>query len=476
MADPVQFEPQHLEAFVRLSHDRNPLHCDAEYARRTPHGRVVLHGMAAVLTLLGRWAGGRRLALSTLRCRFLKPVYLGEPYAVQTTERGDEVTLKLLKGQSARAEVKFRFTAVSEHPRRTAQPFEPLREAADVALDAVGPLGRVPYACGDDGAFFQLAGVLAPSQLDALAGASYLVGMVSPGRQALFSELELELGAPSAEPFSFDIPSVELDARFNQFRLSGAGVGLQKFVATAFRRPLPLDPSEQELREAFASLGKPFAGKVALVTGASRGFGAALAQGLALGGARLLLHHASGGAAAEKVRAQLAAMGAEAAVLRADLTRADDCARLAKQAGALDLLVQSAAGPIEAEAFFDQSADEFLAQLQRATTLDLRALHALVPWVKPEGICLYVSSAFTQTPEPRFAHYVAAKSATEGLIRALSAELKAPRFAIVRPPRMLTDQTNLPYQRAAPASALTIARGVLERLAEIPADQRLTEL
>ena len=72
-----------------------------------------------------------------------------------------------------------------------------------------------------------------------------------------------------------------------------------------------------------------------------------------------------------------------------------------------------------------------------ALELDLRAVHALLPLVKPGGRFIYISTAFTRAPEKGFAHYVAAKSATEGLLRALATELKGTQLMIVRPPRTM---------------------------------------
>ena len=96
---------------------------------------------------------------------------------------------------------------------------------------------------------------------------------------------------------------------------------------------------------------KPFEGKIALVTGASRGIGRAIALKLGRLGAEVIVNYARRPADAERVAAELAALGATAHVLRADLSSRDDIQRLfaavkERHAG-LDILINSAARGLE---------------------------------------------------------------------------------------------------------------------------------
>jgi 3-oxoacyl-[acyl-carrier protein] reductase len=83
----------------------------------------------------------------------------------------------------------------------------------------------------------------------------------------------------------------------------------------------------------FASL----AGKTALVTGASRGIGRAIATELAAGGAAVVIGYRSGKDEAESLAAEL---GGRA--VQADVSSAEDAARLVEEAGDLDILVNNA--------------------------------------------------------------------------------------------------------------------------------------
>src|ERR1035437_4664728 len=70
----IQFSDDLVRYFAALSHDCNPLHMNAQYARRTPFGSIVVHGVAAVLKILGRHFGGEPFQLESISALFKKPL------------------------------------------------------------------------------------------------------------------------------------------------------------------------------------------------------------------------------------------------------------------------------------------------------------------------------------------------------------------------------------------------------------------
>ncbi len=169
-------------------------------------------------------------------------------------------------------------------------------------------------------------------------------------------------------------------------------------------------------------------GKVALVTGASRGIGRAIAERLARAGASVVVNYASNGAEAQKVVAEIEGKGGKAFAIQADVGRVSEIVRLFDQAiahfGKLDILVNNAGvmliKPVSAttEADFDRIfainvKGTFFACQQAATRL------------ADGGRIINLSSSTTARLLPAYGAYVATKGAVEQLTRSLSKEVGA---------------------------------------------------
>ena len=175
--------------------------------------------------------------------------------------------------------------------------------------------------------------------------------------------------------------------------------------------------------------GGRLAGKVALITGAGRGFGRAIALAFAREGARVAANYLGSRAGAEAVVAEAGRLGAEAVALRGDVAREDDVRALVastlERFGRLDVLVNNA-GIMVRGPLLRLPEDECRRMLDINVMGTLRcSRHALLPMIEQKGgRIINLSSQLAQRAVGGgFAAYAAAKGAIESLTRALAAEV-----------------------------------------------------
>jgi NAD(P)-dependent dehydrogenase (short-subunit alcohol dehydrogenase family) len=170
-------------------------------------------------------------------------------------------------------------------------------------------------------------------------------------------------------------------------------------------------------------------GKVALVTGGSRGIGAATALRLAREGADVAVTYVKGKDAAEDVVRAVETLGRRAVALRADSADAREAAgavtRTAEALGGLDVLVNNVGvgllGPLESLSVSD--VDRLLAVNVRGVFLASQAAAARMP---EGGRIITIGTCMTQrVPGPGGTLYAMSKSALIGLTKALARELGA---------------------------------------------------
>jgi len=178
--------------------------------------------------------------------------------------------------------------------------------------------------------------------------------------------------------------------------------------------------------------GGRLAGKVALITGAGRGFGRAIAQAFAREGARVAANYLGSRAGAEAVVAEAERLGAEAVALRGDVAREDDVKALVAATlarfGRLDVLVNNAGIMVRAP-MLAVPAEECRRMFDvNVTGTMLCSRHALPAMIERKGgRIINLSSQLAQRPlgGGGFAAYAATKGAIEALTRALAAEVGA---------------------------------------------------
>jgi 3-oxoacyl-[acyl-carrier protein] reductase len=174
-------------------------------------------------------------------------------------------------------------------------------------------------------------------------------------------------------------------------------------------------------------------GKIALVTGASRGIGRAIAQRLAREGAAVAINYARNADDAVKLKNEIEAAGGKAFTVQADVARVSEVIRLFDETlahfGRLDILVNNAG------IMFTKSVSATTeAEFDRIFAINVKgvffACQQAATRLADGGRIINLSSSTTARPMPTYGAYVATKGAVEQFTRSLAGELGPRRITV----------------------------------------------
>ncbi|HWW22642.1 MAG TPA: glucose 1-dehydrogenase [Edaphobacter sp.] len=176
-------------------------------------------------------------------------------------------------------------------------------------------------------------------------------------------------------------------------------------------------------------------GKVAVITGSSKGIGAAIAERLADDGAAVVVNYSRSAAPAEALVQRIKTNGGKAFAVQADISKPSEIGKLFSQTteafGRLDILVNNAGVykflPLEA---IDED------HIDRHFNLNVKSLllvtKAAVPLFGPEGgVVINISSGIALTPAPASSVYSGTKAAVDIITRVLAMELGPKKIRVV---------------------------------------------
>ena len=175
-------------------------------------------------------------------------------------------------------------------------------------------------------------------------------------------------------------------------------------------------------------------GKVAVVTGASKGIGAGIAKGLAAAGAAVVVNYASSREGADRVVAEITGSGGKAIAVQGDVSKAADVRRLfaetKKAFGTLDVLVNNA-GVYQFAPLEDITESEFHRQFNtNVLGLILATQEAAKHFGDHGGSVINISSAVTRLGLPGSTVYAATKGAVDVITHVHSKELGSRKIRV----------------------------------------------
>jgi 3-oxoacyl-[acyl-carrier protein] reductase len=190
---------------------------------------------------------------------------------------------------------------------------------------------------------------------------------------------------------------------------------------------------------------KRLTGKVAVVTGASKGIGAAVAKQLAADGAKVVVNYATSREGADKVVKEITKAGGEAIAVRAIIPKEAEIDALFVEArkayGKVDILVNNAGvygfGPID-----EVTVEEYRRQHDTNVLGVLLATKAALPYFPSEGgSVVNVSSVVSSLAPPAASVYASTKGAVDTITKALAKELAVRKIRVnaVNPGLVITE-------------------------------------
>ena len=169
------------------------------------------------------------------------------------------------------------------------------------------------------------------------------------------------------------------------------------------------------------------ADKVAVVTGASKGIGAAIAKALAAEGAAVVVNYVASRHDADTVVAEITSKGGKALAIQGDVSKSGDVERLfadtSNSFGRIDILVNNA-GIYRFALIESVTEDDFHQHFNINVLGVVLAVKEVIKHFGPDGgSIINLSTAVTRNPPPGASVYVASKSAIEAITRVLAKEL-----------------------------------------------------
>jgi 3-oxoacyl-[acyl-carrier protein] reductase len=207
--------------------------------------------------------------------------------------------------------------------------------------------------------------------------------------------------------------------------------------------------------------------RIVLITGSSRGIGAASARLFAKQGAAVAVNYRTNASAAQSVVADITEAGGRAIAVQADVRVSAEVEAMVQtvgeQLGPIDTLVLNANIPVPIGPFVETRWDEFAAKVVGELQAAFYCVQAVVPGMltRKQGCIIAVSSDVAQHPVGGTSAHSTAKSALEALMRSLALELGPAgiRVNTIAPGLTLTDAaTRLPEQLKQAVASMTPLR------------------
>lgn len=470
----IVFCKNDLMDFSRVSGDKNPLHIDEVYARKTSYGEVVVFGILALIKSLPL---GMNKPIKNIKVRFLKAIHLNQDYtAVYSHESADKTTCSLLMGSTPVMKVVLEFSNEEDLDQKS---FEKIDHSHSMIRSEINltdmQKSQFSGTYSADSAYVEnllTAGKISSNnyhQIQSLIFSSYQIGMISPGERALFLELNLNFNRPAghiSQLINYETKITKHDRRFDhltyEINIQSNKTQIASGSLKAFARPA--SSSNVEIIQTYKKeQSTNLVDKNVLIIGGSRGLGAHITALFASHGAHCHVVYQNSVVEATLLKNEFKNIS----LYKADASVCDDMyvvqKAIAEKNIFFDMVICTATPPLQSLVIEIPQFGKFENFIKKSLNL---ASMPLFIWnddlTKKCGHYIYISSTVVNEVVREWPHYVASKCLAEGFIKTAALQFKKINFLILRPSRLDTDLTkgNIPSKDV--ESAEGTARKVLD--------------
>lgn len=482
------FTMEDIKHFSQISLDRNPLHISREYSRKTPYGQPVVFGVLCGIASMGFLPERSGQIVSKVIMDFYGPILLGVDYQVVLKKNHtSKVDISVYDGWREMLSLSINYLDLDKDITQfndynntegvkavtnisITRDLKEFEEGITVEGDYMPSLQEIKSLAQK---YNLLNKGITLCQISSLMCCSYIVGMELPGTNALFSKLDIDftdLNTTGQNSLHYNAYSENFDKRFNLLNICGCISNNDKEFArvklSSFVRKQPSKLTDQYNNIETSSILK---GKVALVTGASRGLGSAITKSLVMRGCTVLVNYFSSHKEAEELKENLKDTEGKVVLVPGDISDLDYCEKLKdqieKEFGKLDYLILNATPsllPLWLEPSGLQRIHDYLIRSIKISSVPMAVFNELLS--KSSGKQIFISSSAVKEATADWPHYVAAKSAIEGLVRTAALEYPDVQYSIVRFKKLLTDLTNTPMGSKGAISPDLAANELVEKI------------
>ena len=454
-----------VDSFARVTGDYNSMHTDIEVARKSRFRRTIVHGMLpfSFLTILQTEFPDRLVIFKELSGHFNKPAFVDDEISLELKVSLDSESSYKFSGSWRKKNsnelvlmAKGQFTLLENAGSASSKAYKGERSRDCLLLDAISENSYLIEEVGsekesldfeltealigdyvanilDEGLNQKVDVEFCPNLLGLLMF-STMVGMRLPGRYATFTrfkisfESNLELHRPYVlESFATSVSvaaeHIKADAKIMS---SGASIANGSYEVIVNPPPRKM-PSCNEIIHSSLDLG--LHGKVALVTGSSRGIGETTAKFLAMHGVKTVVNYHRGKADADNIVKEIVSAGGNAIALPCDLTDENQVAAMMsainEKFGDIDILVNNSVRDFAPREILELEWSDFLQEMEVAVKGMHECCKAVIPGFRKNGRgkIINLSTIAVATPVSGQCRYITSKSAVEGYTKSLAVEL-----------------------------------------------------